>query len=944
VSIVRFRLSKTLASEQESTHQSERVPQSEGHATWHVRSAEDALRDLGSTRSGLSASAATEKLRTLGPNELEETSGNGLGRIFWEQASSSMILILLVAGVLALIFKGGSGFPVDAVAIFAIVVLFVVLGTLQEYRAQKAIAALKQMSMPSVRVMRDETPTTVPSRELVPGDVMLLEAGHTVPADGRLLEVQSLRVQESALTGESEPVEKKVEALSDPSLGVGDRINMVFLGSAVTFGRAKVLVVETGQRTELGRIATLIQAVKKSKTPLQKKLDKLGKALGLLALAIAMAVAFIGVFIEGQSWSSVLVLAISIAVAVVPEGLPAVLTFTLALGAQRMLKRKALVRKLPAVETLGSVTTICSDKTGTLTQNHMTVTRVMDASGQVLDASFLAPERTLAPGPSVVLQAFTLCTDVERDSGKLIGDPTEIALVEAAEKAGFLKLNLVGSAPRVAEHPFDSDRKLMTTVHDLDSARSAGTTMPVSQHTAWLETVSDHRHVAITKGAMEQVLSRCRTAFLEGRVVSLDQGMKAAMVRQAELWADGGERVLAVAARGLSQPALEQAGASWEDDLSFIGLCAMIDPPRPEARAAVATCRKAGVRVVMITGDHPATAKAIALDLGVCDRHDEAVTGADLSTLDEGALRGIVESTKVYARVSPEQKLRIVAALQANGHIVAMTGDGVNDAPALRKADIGVAMGTGTDVAKEAADIVLLDDNFATIVAAIEEGRVVYDNLRRFLMFSLSGNVAKVILVVVSPLVGLKAMLTPIQILFSNLLTDGLLGLGMGLEKAEKDTMSRPPFKPDESVFARGVGLHIVLVGPMLGAALMILGFFLWPKDQTPESLTLWGTTLFTALAFTQVARAFSARSFSRSVLSTGVTGNKALLAMVAVAIVLQVVSVTFAPVLPFFETTALSWERLGLCAGMALVLLALMEAVKAVFAPKRTPSKEVFS
>lgn len=886
-------------------------PQKEfpSRAPWHTWSVQESLQKLGSTPQGLTSEDAQKRLQAEGPNELTELAGSGFGKLLWEQASSTMIVILIVAGLLSLFLKGGEGVPVDAIAIFSIVVLFVVLGTWQEFRAQKAIAALKKMSMPLVRVVRDGQTISVSSRDLVAGDVVSLEAGQTVPADGRMISVQSLRVQESALTGESEPIEKGTEPLAQVSAPLGDRKNRVYMGSAVTFGRGLALVTETGNKTELGRIATLLQTVEKNKTPLQKKLDGLGKALALLAVAVAVGVALIGVLLEGKSVADVTILAISIAVAVVPEGLPAVLTFALALGSQKMLKRKALVRKLPAVETLGSVTTICSDKTGTLTQNHMTVTH--------LAAGCASVHETLSAQVECLVLPFALCNDVD---GR-VGDPTEVALVQFLEKSNTQVQALRQAHPRVQEYPFDSDRKRMTTVHTVNTQ---GT-----DNALWAALVKPGSFLSLTKGAFEQVVEGCDSVSLQGSVVPLEDGVKAKLREQVEAWAAQGKRVLGFAARSLSAEELQGPQAQWETRLTFVGLCAMIDPPRPEAREAVQVCQKAGIRVVMITGDHPATAKAIAHDLGICDASEKPVTGLQLQACSEQDLLSTVVNTRVFARVSPEQKLRIVEALQAKGHVVAMTGDGVNDAPALRKADIGVAMGTGTDVAKEAADIVLLDDNFATIVAAVEEGRIVYDNLRRFVMFSLSGNVAKVLLVAVSPLVGLKAMLTPIQILYSNLLTDGLMGLGMGMEKAEPNTMSRPPFPPGESIFARGVGLHVALVGPMIAAVLLGMGHALWPESRSPESLLYWGTTMFTMLAFTQLARAFSARSFQSSVLTTGLKGNPFLFGMVALALGLQLVAVFVPGLHPFFETAQLSLESLGLCAGVALGLLLAMELVK---------------
>ncbi|MCA2960810.1 MAG: cation-transporting P-type ATPase [Silvanigrellales bacterium] len=893
-------------------------------AVWTQLEPENVLEAVGSGWQGLTSLEAQARLEKQGANEIRAKKGSGLRGILFEQVSSTMILILFVAGVLALFFKSSGGVPVDALAIFAMIAIFVALGTVQEFRAQKAIEALGRMAAPNAQVFRDEVVVSLPARALVPGDVVKLEAGQSVPADGRLLVSHDLRVQEASLTGESQPAEKVARALSGAVQGIGDRINMVHMGSLVTHGRATVVVVATGMETELGRIATMIGNVKKERTPLQKKLDALGRTLAWIALFVAALVALIGIFVEGKSLASVIVMSISIAVAIVPEGLPAVLTFTLAVGAKRMLGKKALVRKLPAVETLGSVTTICSDKTGTLTQNEMTMVKLATSPyGSCEHPS------SCAVVPSAALSAFSLCTDVTQtnENAGWTGDPTEIALVHAAKEHGASKSTLDSLFPRLAECPFDSDRKLMSTVH------ARGPETPLSEWSAFNAT-EEHEAIVITKGAIEQILSRCThmSVVRDGihATAELDANERSAILTLASTWASRGERVLGVACRALAVNPREANLGELEQKLTFLGLCSLVDPPRPEAREAIAKCRTAGIRVVMITGDHPATAKAIATDLGLCDQSDAVVSGTDLQRLGGPGLEELVTRTRVFARVSPEQKLLIVTALQARGHVVAMTGDGVNDAPALRKADIGVAMGTGTDVAKEAADIVLLDDNFATIVSAVEEGRIVFDNLRRFLMFSLSGNVAKVMLVTLSPLAGMKAVLTPIQVLFSNLLTDGLLGLGMGLEKAEPDTMQRPPYPPTESLFSRGAGLHVAVVGPVLGVALLTLAYVLWPgENATPQDIFLWGTTLFTALAFTQLARALSARSFRVSALRTGFSGNPLLLAMILVALGLQVTVVVLEPLNLFFNTVALPAASFLTAASAALVLFIVMEVVK---------------
>ncbi|MBS3958477.1 MAG: cation-translocating P-type ATPase [Xanthomonadaceae bacterium] len=916
---------------------------------WHTLGADDALRELGADRGGLTTAEAEARRAKYGPNELEEKGGRTIWHIIWEQISSVMIVILLVAGVLALLFKGGEGPPIDAIAIFSIVVLFVVLGVMQEYRAQKAIAALKQMSSPTVKVVRNGVVVEMSSRDLVPGDIVKLETGSVVPADCRIVDSVNLRIQEAALTGESEPIEKSVGAFARQDLPLGDRKNMGYMGTFASYGRGEALVVETGMRTELGKIATMIQSVKHEQTPLQKKLDTLGKTLAVIAIIVAVLVAITGVVIEGKAWAEVMIIAIAIAVAIVPEGLPAVQTFTLAMGAQRMVKRKALIRKLPAVETLGSVTVICSDKTGTLTQNKMTVTALETLDNRIeLDTQ----QRQYAfqgndPAMAALVAGGGLCCDatLNPDGNSGVGDPTEIALVVAAHRYNLSRTTLESALPRVAEVPFDSDRKLMSTVHRLQDASG----LP-SAIAGMVPGLDGHPYLAFTKGAADNMLAICDRVFAGGQVRPLTDEDRAKIQAANSRMASNGIRVLGVGFRGLSDVPKGTDPADVEHQLVFLGLVGMIDPPRPEAKDAVAKCKTAGIRTIMITGDHPDTARYIAADLGMTTHDGRVVTGVQLEKMSEAELKEALKdpNANCFARVSPEHKLRIVGALQELGNIVAMTGDGVNDAPALKRADIGVAMGiTGTDVSKEAADMVLLDDNFATIVAAVEEGRVVYDNLRRFVMFSISGNVAKVMIVAIPPLIGLAAMLKPIQILFSNLLTDGLLGLGMGMEAAEKNTMRRPPYSPQESIFSRGVGRHIAIIGPIIGFLLLALGYLQWQQLGLPNMLQIdaedarnallsdprvigWGTLMFTALAFMQVGRAFSSRSFYEPFWRQSLGTNKVLVYMIALVVVLQLV-VVFTPGLQkFFSTTGLSLEGLGISVGFAVVVLVIMEVFKA--------------
>ncbi|MBM3421795.1 MAG: cation-translocating P-type ATPase [Chlorobi bacterium] len=916
---------------------------------WHTLTIESSLDRLGLSHRGLTTAEANARRERYGPNELQENGGRTVWHILWEQVSSVMIVILLIAGVLALLFKGGGGPPIDAIAIFSIVVLFVVLGVMQEYRAQKAIAALKQMSSPTVRVVRDGLVQEMSARDLVPGDLVKLETGSVVPADCRIVESVNLRIQEAALTGESEPIEKSPGALESEDLSLGDRTNMGYMGTFASYGRGEALVVETGMRTELGKIASMIQNVRHEETPLQKKLDRLGKTLAVIALVVAAVVALTGVYIEGKSWAEVLIIAIAISVAIVPEGLPAVQTFSLAIGARQMVRRKALIRKLPAVETLGSVTVICSDKTGTLTQNRMTVT-ALETLDQRVEPDTRSRHYDIEDGQSslaaLVAGAGLCCDAVLNPDGETgVGDPTEVALAVAAHRYSLGRSDLEKALPRVAEIPFDSDRKLMTTIHKVPE----GGAMPpaLSAMTAGL---NGNPYAAFTKGAADNMLAVCDRVFTGGQVRSLSDDERSRIHEANSMMASNGIRVLGVGYRGLADlPEIEHPG-TVERELVFLGLVGMIDPARPEAREAVAKCRTAGIRTIMITGDHPDTARYIAADLGITTPDGRVITGVELEKMGDAELKKALreDNTNCFARVSPEHKLRIVGALQELGNIVAMTGDGVNDAPALKRADIGVAMGiTGTDVSKEAADMVLLDDNFATIVAAIEEGRVVYDNLRRFVMFSISGNIAKVIIVAFSPLIGLAVMLKPIQILFSNLLTDGLLGLGMGMEAAEKNTMQRPPYSPQESIFSRVVGRHIAIIGPAIGLLLLAVGYLQWQqldlpnllliKDEADRSalfndpkVLMWGTLMFTALAMMQVGRALSSRSFLEPFWKQPLSTNRVLMGMIVAVVALQLFVVYTPGVQTFFSAVSLSGANIGLCIAFALVVLAIMELVKA--------------
>ncbi|NJL34869.1 MAG: cation-translocating P-type ATPase, partial [Chloroflexaceae bacterium] len=764
--------------------------------------------------------------------------------------------------------------------------------------------ALKKLAVPDCTGYRDGRLIAVPAQQLVPGDVVMLEAGNVVPADVRLLQSAALRMQEAALTGESEAVEKTAAALDRPDLAIGDRRNMAFMGTHVVYGRGTGLVVATGMQTELGKIATLLQAVQHDLTPLQKRLDQVGKLLAGIGTAVAVLIMVVGI-IAGEAWQDMVLTAISVAVAVIPEGLPAVVTFTLALGAQRMLSRKALVRKLPAVETLGSVTVICSDKTGTLTENRMTVT-TLDVANQQIDLIDLT-DQPLSPTPTVqvLLAGSMLCNDATIQSlpdGTLQvqGDPTEGALLTAATRLAFQQESLQRALPRVAELPFDSERKRMTTIHQMPASQATDTPDDATLMAllAVLGTVVTTPYVSFTKGAVDGLLEQTTHVWDGSTLHPLDDVLTARIANANDQLARNGMRVLGVALRPLMSA--EADIATVEHNLVFVGLVGMIDPPRPEVRAAVQTCQQAGIRPVMITGDHPLTAQVIARDLGITTS-DRVLTGAELNRMDAAAFRAAVQEVSVYARVSPEHKLRIVKQLQQQQHVVAMTGDGVNDAPALKQANIGVAMGiTGTDVSKEAADMVLRDDNFTTIVAAVEEGRVIYDNLRRFIAFVVAGNIGKIavmllwpVVLMLFPVTGVAAIaLLPLHLLWLNLMTDGLLGLGMGVEPAEHRVMQRPPPPPASGgFFSGGLGWQVLWIGAIIGVLAISAG--LWYAMQ---GLPQWQTMIVTVLTSMQIGQALATRSQTESLVQIGVLSNRLMWWLIGAIVSLQIAAVTLPP------------------------------------------------
>jgi len=888
----------------------------------HAQTIAEVLAELRSAPEGLSTAEARARRALHGPNELRETISRPAWRMLLAQFAEPMILILVGAAGLSLFL----GDVTEAVAILAIVALFGVLGFLQEYRAEKAMAALKQLASPSVRVRRDGELQELPARELVPGDVVRLEAGNVVPADLRLLDAVQLGAMEAALTGEAEAVRKQTEPLSAADMPLGDRTNLAYMGTLVAQGRGSGVVVATGMRTELGKIAGMIQSVPEGRTPLQRKLAQVGRHLSIAGLGAALALLAIGL-VRGEKFTDMLLTAVSLLVAVVPEGLPAVITATLALGGRRMLKRHALIRKLPAVETLGSVTVICTDKTGTLTENRMTVTRLRTLRRDVPLAgteTAALPDDVDSDEIAPLLLAATLCNDahlVFEESGappRAIGDPTETALLFAAERFGIATQSLRAELPRIAEWPFDSDRKRMATLHraaESDYPLPAAFSAPV---------------LAAVKGSPDGLLKLATHALDQGRIVPLADDVRRRFLADNERLADEGMRVLGVAFRRFHAAPGPQAHArDVESDLVFCGLIGMVDPPREAVRAAIAASHAAGIRTVMITGDHPATAAAIArqLQLPPAGEAPRVMTGAELAALADGELEKRIDRISVFARVSPEDKLRIVAALQKRGQIVAMTGDGVNDSPALKRAEIGVAMGiAGTDVDKEASKMVLLDDNFATIVAAIEEGRTIFDNLVRFIRYSFGGNLGKVLVMMLAPLAGIGAMaLRPLHLLWLNLLTDGLMGLGLGLEPAEMDVMARPPRRPDAPIFDRPAVAHVGWMGVFICAGALLLAGA-WHRSGWGRGE--WQTVLFSAIGFAQVGQAWGLRAMTGRTFRFG--RNPALVGLTLATLALQL-AVVYVPALArVFHLQPLSPAGFAATAGLGALTFGVVRLERA--------------
>ena len=859
---------------------------------WHTLSIEEIAHRLEFDPAlGLNEQEVARRRKQVGSNVIEKGRRRSLLNLFLQQFADLMILVLIGAALIA----GLLGETIDALAILVILTLNAVIGTVQEFRAERALTALRKMTSPAALVRRDGELMEVPAAALVPGDLVLLEAGNVAPADLRLLEAVNLALDESTLTGESQTVEKTADVLADPELVLMDRCNMVFKGTHVTRGRGLGITVSTGRHTELGRIASLLTREVRVQTPLQKRLESFSKRLALAILLIAGLMFIVGL-LRGEPTLLMFMTAISLAVAAIPEALPAVVTISLALGVRKLSRHHALMRSLPAVETLGSVTFICSDKTGTLTRNEMTLDRLWTAAGN---------EAAPKPGETGDLwrhlgQALALCNDTKPDmDGSLKGDPTEIALYRAARKAGFDGTSLLVELPRIGEIPFTSKRQAMTTLHPLDQGA-----------------------IAYCKGSPEALLGQCvdRLGAEGSESLQPDQ-----VLAQADAMAAQGYRVLAVACRKFTSPPEAMAARQIERDLTLLGLVGLIDPPRDEVLEAVQDCYSAGITPVMITGDHPATAKAIAKQLMISRDDEPVITGQDLASADTEVFRERVRDNRTYARMTPEQKIAIVKALQADAQVVAMTGDGVNDAPALKRADIGVAMGEkGTDVAREAAAMVLTDDNFATIVRAVKEGRRVFDNILKFIKYTMTSNSGEIWTLFLAPFLGLPIPLLPTQILWINLVTDGLPGLALSTEPAEKGIMQRPPRPLQESIFAHGMWQHIIWVG-LLIAALSLSGQA-WAYHGGSEN---WQTVVFTVLTFSQLVHAMAIRSSHESLFTQGVLSNPSLLLTILFTIGLQLLVIYLPFLNTVFHTRPLGGMELMVCFTLPLVVFFAVEAEK---------------
>jgi Ca2+-transporting ATPase len=899
---------------------------------WHSLSIEETLKELGVTLDrGLSGKEVKARQQTYGKNILTAKKGKSLIMKFFSQFADFMIVILIFAAILSFVVSYMDGDPdfVDPVIILVIIVMNATLGVLQEARAEKALEALKKMSAPTAHVLRDGKVSVIDSSELVPGDIILLENGGYIPADARLITAVNLKAEEASLTGESNPVDKVAEVRLKPETNLGDRINLVLATSTVTYGRGLAVVTETGMNTQVGHIATMIMEDETPMTPLQKRLAKTGQVLGIAAVVICLVIFALGL-LKHLPVFDMFMTSVSLAVAAIPEGLPAIVTIMLSLGVQRMARKNAVIRKLPAVETLGSATVICSDKTGTLTQNVMTVTQICSIGGK---------EKADSDFGSFLLSHAALCNDAilqrDKDSVTVSGEPTEKALVLAAYHAGINKPELDRAYKRVDEIPFDSARKLMTTVHK----------------------ASDNSYRSVTKGAFDFMINRCTQYYQNGRQYPFSSREKNKLNALNAAMTEKALRVIAVAYKNI--PSTESKGRpeELENNLTFIGLIGMIDPPREEVKDAVSLCKRAGIKPVMITGDHVLTAKAIAKELGILTERDEAITGDALTRMNNEELAESINRYSVFARVSPEHKVRIVKAFQSRGEVVAMTGDGVNDAPALNTADIGCAMGiTGTDVAKNAADMILTDDNFATIVSAVKEGRGIYDNIKKAVHFLLSSNIGEILTIFVAILFGLPTPLVAVQLLWVNLVTDSLPAISLGVEPTARDIMQKKPVSPSKGMFADGLAVQIICEGIMIGSLALIafvIGFHHYDLpalyrslegqngDRMPATYLPWvGRTMsFAVLSLSQLFHSFNMRS-EHSLSEIGIFTNRKLVYSFVICAFLQISVITIPPLAQIFQVVPLTPRQWAITLFLSFVPIIVVELQK-MFNKRITKSKK---
>ena len=890
---------------------------------WFNKNIEEVKEELNTNiDTGLSGEEAQKRIEEYGYNELKEQNKTTVFQKFLNQFKDFMIIVLLIAAVISgvLSFMEDEGL-VDSIIILAIVILNAIIGVVQECKAEASLEALKKMSGYVAKVVRNGKTETIPTKELVPGDIVLLDTGDVVPADIRLVESFSLKSQEASLTGESLPVEKDVDTIENKETSIGDRTNMVFSSSMISYGRGKGIVTQTGMNTQVGKIANMLENADSGLTPLQKKLEVLGKTLGIAAIAICVVIFIVGIA-YGKEPFHMFMSAVSLAVAAIPEGLPAIATIALSIGVTRMVKRNAIVRKLPSVETLGSATVICSDKTGTLTQNKMTVVKMYYNNNTYDIESVIKNEEY-----KNILKTGLLCNESkivgEDNDKKIVGDPTETVLVELAQRDNIEKQEYDQRYIRIGEVPFDSDRKLMSTIN-----------------------VEDGKNIVHTKGAVDELLKVCKFIQIDNNIIELSQEMRETIIFNNEEMAKQALRMLGFAYKQIDNLPDVVNNETIENDLIFVGMVGMIDPPRPEAKEAVAKCKEAGIKTVMITGDHLTTAIAIAKQIGILEEDGQAILGAELEKMSDEELKEKVTDISVYARVSPEHKVRIVKAWQANGEIVAMTGDGVNDAPSLKTANIGCAMGiTGTDVSKEAADLILTDDNFATIISAVEEGRRIYDNILKSIQFLISSNVGEIItlftVIMATPLIatwfgienlGLIEALLPIHILWVNLVTDSLPALALSVEPAEKNIMRRKARKLGNQVFTKGMTWRIGYQGIMIATLTLtafILGLVTTEGANEEIRVGVAQTMAFAVLAISQIVHSFNLKSNEMSIFKTGILNNKYLIGAGLISLVLMLIVLNVPFVMEVFNIQPLTKEQVGIVAILSIMPLVIVEVFK---------------